>query len=121
MDSGQEEAPPIAPTVSFNGDGTKIGVAADLDTQTGLKSPSGKRAKLSESHDNHLPSLSKECATEDEDGEECSSEEGSQSPDSFVLDLFHAEASGESLSGIFSLPNGLMEMISRLQRKKVRL
>jgi hypothetical protein len=74
-----------------------IGVAVDLDTQTGLKSPPAKRARLSESPDLPPPSPPWEIPGE---SDEDSSEEGPDSPDSFILDLFHAESSGLSKSGI---------------------
>jgi hypothetical protein len=113
MNSGEETALPPVPSMSSNGELPELGVAIDLDSQTGLKSPPAKRAKLSESPDGDLPSPSKEWVTEDEDGEEGSSEEGSQSPDSFILDLFHAEGSGEPLSGMCLGCTLLMEMPSR--------
>jgi len=90
-------------------------VAVDLDIQTGLKSPPTKRPKLSGFPDNDEPSPTKEWVTEDEDGED-----GSQSPDSLILDLFHAEDSGEPLGGIYSLFRLLMKMISRSRQTKLR-
>jgi hypothetical protein len=113
MNSGEETALPPVPSMSSNGELPELGVAVDLDSQTGLKSPPAKRAKLSESPEGDLPSPSKEWVTEDEDGEEGSSEEGSQSLDSFILDLFHAEGSGEPLSGMCLGCTLLMEMPSR--------
>ena len=113
MDSGEETVSPAVPSISSNGELLEIGVAVDLDSQTGLKLPPAKRAKLSESPDGDTPSPSKEWVTEDEDGEEGSSEEGSQSPDSFILDLFHGEGSGEPLNGIGLRGALLMEMTPR--------
>jgi hypothetical protein len=101
MDSGEDVPSTQTPSMSSNGEHTALGVAVDLETQTGLKSPPAKRAKRSESPDD-LPSPSKEWVTEDDDdteGEEGSSEEGSGSPDSFILDLFHAEGSEERHNG----------------------
>jgi hypothetical protein len=113
MNPGEETAFPPVPSMSSNGEHLELGVAVDLDSQTGLKSPPAKRARLSESPDGDLLSPSREWVTEDEDGEEGSSEEGSQSPDSFILDLFHAEGSGDPLSGMCLGCTSLMEMTSR--------
>ena len=113
MNSGEETALPPVPSMSSDGGIPELGVAVDLDSQTGLKSPPPKRVKLSESPDGDLPSSSKEWVTEDEDGEEGSSEEGSQSPDSFILDLFHAEGSGAPLNGMCLGCTLLMETTSR--------
>jgi len=99
MNSGEERASLPLPSVSSIGERPEFGVAVDLDTQTGLKSPPAKRAKLPESPDDGLPSPLKEWVTDDEDGEDGSSEEGSGSPDSFILDLFHADGSEEPLNG----------------------
>ena len=113
MNSGEETALPPVSSMSSDGGIPELGVAVDLDSQTGLKSPPPKRVKLSESPDGDLPSSSKEWVTEDEDGEEGSSEEGSQSPDSFILDLFHAEGSGAPLNGMCLGCTLLMETTSR--------
>jgi hypothetical protein len=82
-----------------------LGVAVDLDTQTGLHSPPAKRAKLSESPEIPPPSPSYEFL---EGSCEGSSDEGSDSEDSFILDLFHAEGSGESTPGI-SISNQILQ------------
>jgi len=103
MDSeGEGHTSPHTTSMSSKGEYTTLGVAVDLDTQTGLKSPPAKRAKRSEPPDADLPSPSKEWVTEDEDGgdgKDGSSEEGTQSLDSFILDIFHAEGSEEHLNG----------------------
>jgi hypothetical protein len=69
------------------------GVSIDRDTQTVLKSPAPKRVKLSESK-GESPSPSLPAEHVDENGEALS-ESGSDSEDSFILDLFHARGSEE--------------------------
>ena len=94
MDSeGDDESPQSL----SDEESTSLGVAADLDTQTGLHSPPAKRVKLSESPEIPPPSPPYEFLEGSGDG---SSDEGSDSDDSFILDLFHAEGSGESPPGI---------------------
>jgi hypothetical protein len=91
---------PASPS-QFHGQDTApaLDVAVDLDTQTGVKSPPPKRVKLSESP-SPPPSPSYEFL--DENGED-SAESEADSEDSFILDLFHAEGSGESSHGITDL------------------
>jgi hypothetical protein len=94
MDSGHDnESPQSLSDEEF----TALGVAVDLDTQTGLHSPPAKRVKLSESPE--IPPPSPPYHSLEASGEG-SSDEGSDSEDSFVIDLFHAEGSGESNPGI---------------------
>jgi hypothetical protein len=94
MDSeGDNESPQSLSDEDF----PSLRVAVDLDTQTGLHSPPAKRVKLSESPEIPPPSPPYEFL---EGSVEGSSDEGSDSEDSFVLDLFHAEGSGESNPGI---------------------
>src|SRR5215471_8463045 len=94
MDSeGENESPQSLSDDEF----PSLQVAVDLDTQTGLHSPPAKRVKLSEEPEIPPPSPPYEFL---EEGGEGSSDEGSDSEDSFILDLFHAEGSGESNPGI---------------------
>ena len=97
MDSeGENESPRSLSDEEF----TSSGVAVDLDTQTGHRSPPAKRVKLPESPEIPPPSPPYEFL---EGSGEDSSDEESGSEDSFVLDLFHAEGSGDSNPGIFFL------------------
>lgn len=94
MDSGGDnESPQSFPGEEF----TSLRVAVDLDTQTGLHSPPAKRVKLSESPEIPPPSPPNDFLEASGEG---SSDEGSDSEDSFIIDLFHAEGSGESNLGI---------------------
>lgn len=97
MDADDEEtdtAPPAIHSPSQDEDFDMLGVAADLDSQTGLQSPPSKRVKLSES-----PSPPYEFLDENEEG---SSEAGSGSEDSFLLDIFHAENAAKFIPGIIN-------------------
>lgn len=76
-----------------------VGVALDLDTQTGLKSPHMKRVKPSRPIEiPHDPLAINE--EETYDSEEDASSSGFDSPESLILDLFHAEGAGEYSDGV---------------------
>jgi hypothetical protein len=80
-----------SPSHSDEEDAT-MGATVELDAQAGARSPPAKRVRLSPSPS---PSFEYEEYSEEDD-----SEPGPDSPDSCVLNLFHAEGSEESKPGI---------------------
>lgn len=95
LEDGHTVAPPVMVS------------AIDLDTQTGLNSPPLKRPRISVPNDENDPEAvyEDELAGEDEDEwEDEDSEEEAVSPESLILDLFHAESIRENNGdGIFLL------------------
>ena len=80
--------------------------AIDLDTQTGLNSPPLKRPRIFVPEEEHEPEIVYADEMEGEDEDEWEDEEDSEeepgSPESLILDLFHAESIREnSEDGIF--------------------
>jgi hypothetical protein len=102
MDTNETDAPRVdsqsneqsTSIVSMDG-------ALDLDTQTGLKSPPARRVR-------HVNSPSPDVAGDDleQDGD-TDSDDRSESADSFILDLFHAEGAEAPNSGVL-LPGPLI-------------
>jgi len=76
-----------------------VDVPVDLNTQTGLKSPPAKRVKISGSPQTFEISgpLNE---TDDYESNDGSSSSDADSPESFILDLFHAEGAGEYGGGM---------------------
>src|SRR5205814_629441 len=109
MDSEDENESPQSPS---DEEFTSLGAAVDQDTQTGLRSPPAKRVKISE-----LPTPSPPYEFVEGSGEELS-DEGSDSEDSFILDLFHAEGSGESNHGIIIFDRSLMKGDMKITKEK---
>jgi hypothetical protein len=102
MEAGHDkESPPSGPGQShFKDEVASICVSVDLDTQSGLPSPPAKGAKLSESPDLPPPEPTWE-VPDDIDDDDDDDDDEAQSPDSLILDLFHAESSDESHRGIY--------------------